>query len=90
MREDEQFERRLKAALKTRPIIDQAKGVLVGVQCESPEAAFAELKYVSERHNLKLSKVAAALVEYAAGHDVEDPELAALVHQQWGNRVTRC
>ena len=91
MRQDDaQFERRLEAALKSRPVIDLAKGVLVGTQCESPEAAFAELKYVSEQHCLKLSKVAEALVEFAAGREVDDPALADLVRREWGDRIAQC
>jgi AmiR/NasT family two-component response regulator len=91
MRQDEaQFERRLQAALRTRPIIDLAKGVLVGTQCESPEAAFAELKHVSEQNRLKLSKVAEALVEFAAGREVADPALAELVRREWGGRIAQC
>ena len=90
MRQDAQFERRLQAALKTRPIIDLAKGVLVGTQCESPEAAFAELKYVSEQNGLKLSKLAEALVEFAAGREVDDPALADLVRREWGDRIAQC
>ncbi|MGN6130763.1 MAG: ANTAR domain-containing protein [Nocardioidaceae bacterium] len=91
MRQDEvQFERRLRAAMKSRPIIDQAKGVLIGTQCESPEAAFAELKYVSEQHNLKVATVAEAVVEFAAGREVPDPTLADLVRREWGSRLARC
>lgn len=91
MRQDDtQFERRLQAALKSRPIIDLAKGVLVGTQCETPEAAFAELKHVSEQNNLKVAQVAKAVVEYAAGREVPDPTLADLVRREWGNRLARC
>ena len=88
--DDAQFERRLRAAMKSRPIIDLAKGVLVGLRCESPEAAFAELKYVSDLHQVKISKVAEALVELAAGRDFEDRELAELVRREWGNRIPQC
>lgn len=88
--DDQQFERRLQAAARTRPIIDLAKGVLVGTQCESPEAAFAELKHVSEQNQLKVSKVAEALVDFAAGREVPDRALADLVRRQWGNRIAQC
>jgi AmiR/NasT family two-component response regulator len=91
MREDEkQFEGRVAAALKTRPIIDQAKGVLVGARCESPDAAFAELKYVAEQNGFKVSAVAAALVDFAAGRDVPDPRLADVINKEWGKRLSHC
>ena len=90
MRDDVQFEQRLAAAQKTRPTIDQAKGILIGVRCETPDAAFAELKYVSEAHCLKVIAVASALVDMAAGRDVEDPTLAAVIRKEWGDSLLRC
>jgi hypothetical protein len=90
MRDDEAFERRLAAALKTRPVIDQAKGILIGVHCETPEAAFAELKYVSEESCVKVAELAAALVDMAAGRDIEDQRLAEVVRKEWGDRLPGC
>ena len=90
MRDDAAFERRLAAAMKTRPVIDQAKGILIGVHCETPEAAFAELKYVSEQSCVKVSELAAALVEMAAGREIDDARLAKVVRAEWGNRLPQC
>jgi AmiR/NasT family two-component response regulator len=84
------FETRLAAAQKTRPAIDQAKGVLVGTRCESPEAAFAELKYVSESNHFKVVTVAAALVDFAAGREVDDPALAEVIRREWGQSLSKC
>ncbi len=90
MRDDEQFEGRLAAALKTRPIIDQAKGILVGLRCESPDAAFAELKQVAERNGVKVNVLAAALVELAAGRQIADAALAGVVRREWGDWLPAC
>lgn len=86
----EVFEMRLAAAQKTRPAIDLAKGVLVGTRCESPEAAFAELKYISESNHVKVADLAAALVDFAAGRDVEDRALAEVVRREWGDSLSKC
>lgn len=90
MRNDTEFDDRLAAALKTRPTIDQAKGILVGARCETPEAAFAELKYVSELHRLKVSALAGALVDMAAGREVTDEQLEQVIRKEWGNLLPKC
>lgn len=90
MRNDAEFDDRLAAALKTRPTIDQAKGILVATRCETPEAAFAELKYVSELHRIKVSALAAALVDLAAGRELEDDQLARVIQKEWGGVLPRC
>jgi AmiR/NasT family two-component response regulator len=53
----------LRAALETRPVIDQAKGILVGHHHCTPEDAFAMLAEASQRSNRKLRDVAQAIVE---------------------------
>jgi hypothetical protein len=40
--DEHEFEPRIEPVPKTRPIIDQAKGVLAAVRCKTPEAAFVE------------------------------------------------
>lgn len=90
MRQDEAFEHRLAAALKTRPVIDQAKGVLVCMRCETPDAAFAELKHVSENNKLKVNTLAAALVDIAAGRHVQDAMLTRIIEKEWGDLLPRC
>jgi AmiR/NasT family two-component response regulator len=55
----------LRAALATRPVIDQAKGILVAQLGCSPEAAFELLLLASQRDNRKVREIARAIVEGA-------------------------
>jgi len=55
----------LQQALDSRPIIEQAKGILMGERRCSAEEAFAVLAKISLHANRKLSDVATALVEQA-------------------------
>jgi AmiR/NasT family two-component response regulator len=55
----------LRAALRTRPVIDQARGILIAAHGCTPEEAFAMLAEASQRDNRKLRDVAAAVVENA-------------------------
>jgi AmiR/NasT family two-component response regulator len=55
----------LKAALTSRPIIDQAKGILIAERGCSPEEAFAMLSSASQRDNRKVRDIAKALVDGA-------------------------
>lgn len=77
------FERHLSAALATRPVIEQAKGVLAGLRRETPEQAFAELRYVSQRHNVKLNALANAVVLMASGQTTRDVKLRKVIWQEW-------
>ncbi len=86
----EKFQGQLEAALVTRPLIEQAKGVLIGTRCETPEQAFAELQHASQNHNVKLNLLAAALVDLACGRSVEDPGLARIVQDEWGQALAQC
>ena len=81
---DEDFEAHLNAALVTRPTIEQAKGVLVTLRCATPDQAFAELRHASQTHNVKLRRLAEALVETASGRTPDDPELRKVIWQEWG------
>lgn len=83
----DEFESHLDAALVTRPVIEQAKGVLVLARRSTPEQAYAELRHASQQHNVKLNAVAAALVQVASGRSVGDPLLRKVVWQQWGDVV---
>jgi GAF domain-containing protein len=56
----------LQAALSSRPVIDQAIGILRSRSGETAEEAFARLRQISQTEHRKLSEVAAALVEEAA------------------------
>jgi hypothetical protein len=68
----EDFERHLEAALRTRPVIEQAKGILGGYRRQSPQKAFDELVRASQQHNVRLVELAAAVVAVVAGEDVDD------------------
>ena len=83
----DEFEEQLDAALVTRPVIEQAKGVLVLARQATPDQAFAELRHASQHHNVKLNALAAALVEVASGRTPPDPLLRKIVWQQWGDVV---
>ncbi len=53
----------LRTALSSRSVIDQAIGIVMAQQRGTPEQAFAALRTISQRHNIKLRVVAAELVE---------------------------
>lgn len=55
----------LRDALDTRPVIDQAKGMLIAQHGCSAEEAFRMLSSASQRENRKLRDVAAAMVRGA-------------------------
>jgi GAF domain-containing protein len=63
----EALSRNLTAALETRGVIEQAKGVLVATLRISPDEAFEELRRRSQRENRKLNDLAAEIVADAAG-----------------------
>ena len=52
----------LRRALKTRPVIEQAKGILMAERKCDEDAAFAALRTMSQNSNVPLSEVAAAVV----------------------------
>jgi len=53
----------LRRAMRTRGIIEQAKGMLAQRLGCTPEEAFAHLSRLSQEHNLRLSELAARLVD---------------------------
>jgi AmiR/NasT family two-component response regulator len=55
----------LRAALATRPVIDQAKGILMAQHRCSPERAFELLTEASQRDNRKVSDLAGEIVASA-------------------------
>jgi GAF domain-containing protein len=55
--------RQMQAAMESRAVIEQAKGVIMGERRCTPDEAFAILNKVSQDSNRKLREVAAALVE---------------------------
>ncbi|WP_006246903.1 GAF and ANTAR domain-containing protein [Mycolicibacterium tusciae] len=57
---------RLQAALATRPVIDQAIGLIRGRTGRTVEDAFAHLRAISQAEHRKLADVAAQMVDEAA------------------------
>jgi GAF domain-containing protein len=55
----------LAEAMKNRAVIEQAKGVLIGAEGISEDAAFAVLVKASQRENVKLREIARRIVENA-------------------------
>jgi two-component system, response regulator / RNA-binding antiterminator len=55
----------LRAALASRPVIDQAKGILIATHGCSPEDAFDMLCAASQRSNRKLRDIARDVVRSA-------------------------
>jgi hypothetical protein len=53
----------LRIALSSRSVIDQALGIVMAQQRGTPEQAFAALRTISQRRNIKLRVVAAELVK---------------------------
>jgi len=68
----------LRRAMETRPVIDQAHGVLMAAYRCTPPAAWNVLVAVSQHANVKLHKVAAALVESTQGEPLPEPLSSAL------------
>jgi hypothetical protein len=56
---------RLRAQLETMPVIEQAKGILIAQTGCSPEEAFALLRQASQRSNVRVSELAASIVDRA-------------------------
>jgi AmiR/NasT family two-component response regulator len=55
----------LQTALSTRPVIDQAIGLLRGRSGRSAEDAFAQLRAISQTEHRKLAEVAQRIVDEA-------------------------
>jgi AmiR/NasT family two-component response regulator len=53
----------LRTALSSRSVIDQAIGIIIGIQHCPPETAFDVLRTVSQNRNIPLRQVAADLVD---------------------------
>ncbi|HET9254745.1 MAG TPA: GAF and ANTAR domain-containing protein [Pseudonocardiaceae bacterium] len=53
----------LRIALSSRSVIDQAIGIVMAQQRCDPDEAFATLRTISQRRNIKLRDIAAELVE---------------------------
>ena len=84
------FQDELTSTLVTRPLIEQAKGVLVMARCATPEQALDELRAVSHAHDVRLRELACALVSTASGRTPRDPELRKVVWHAWGRMLQNC
>ena len=56
---------RLLAKLETMPVIEQAKGILIAQTGCTPEEAFDMLRRASQRSNVRVSELAAGIVDRA-------------------------
>ncbi len=56
----------LQSALRTRPVIDQAIGILRSRSGAAAQEAFDTLRQLSQHQHVKLAEVAARIVEEAA------------------------
>jgi GAF domain-containing protein len=63
----------LRASLATRPVIDQALGIIIARENCSQAAAFAILRNASQNSNTKLRDLAARVVAGATGEPVQPP-----------------
>ncbi|WSV73393.1 GAF and ANTAR domain-containing protein [Streptomyces anulatus] len=63
----EEFAADLEAALRSRTVIDQAIGVIVGQQRCTPEKAFDVLRTASQHRNIKLRELCAELISSITG-----------------------
>ena len=72
----------LREAVASHEVGGQATGVLVGLRGIDPEAAWDVLRRTSQHHNIKVMRIASALVSLAAGEvDVTDPAAAEVARQ---------
>ena len=87
MSQQDAFEEQLQQALHTRPVIEQAKGMLVALRGQTASEAFETLRGASQRHNVRLQRLAVALVELGSGGRVDDAFVHAAVSDCLGRPV---
>jgi two-component system, response regulator / RNA-binding antiterminator len=63
----------LRAALQTRPVIDQAKGMLIAEHGCSPDEAFEMISHASQRENRKVRDIAKAMIDNAQNDSSPPP-----------------
>ncbi len=64
----------LREAMASRPMIDVAKGIVMGARRCSADEAFAELRRISSHHNIKIVELSRALVRHIEGAAPTNPE----------------
>ena len=67
------LEGQLRDALSVRAVIDQAIGMIAGLQHCTAADAFNILRETSQRRNIKLALVAAEIIETISGHRYQPP-----------------
>jgi ANTAR domain len=87
---DDPFEDQLSSALVARPTLEQAKGILAGLRCLTPDEAFDEIRAAARVHGVGLQDLAAALVRVASGEEVEDALLRKVIWQEWREVLSDC
>jgi two-component system, response regulator / RNA-binding antiterminator len=68
----------LRAALESRPVIDQAKGMLIAEHGCSPDEAFEMLSHASQRANRKVRDIAKAMVDGGQGNESPHTQCGSL------------
>jgi len=63
---------RLQARLETMPVIEQAKGILMAQHRCGPDEAFDLLRRASQSANIRVSVLAAQIVEQIASDEPQD------------------
>jgi len=69
---------RLRAQLETMPVIEQAKGILIAQTGCSPDEAFTLLRQASQRSNVRVSELAASIVDRAVTKGRSSPAVPGL------------
>jgi serine phosphatase RsbU (regulator of sigma subunit) len=78
----------VRAAMRNRAVIEQAKGVLVERLAVGPDEAFDQLVRLSQRSNVKLVEVAASIVGTTAP-DPQAGQVTELVDEEMREHVAR-
>ncbi len=78
------FEARLESALVTRPVIEQAKGVLVLLRRQPPSDSWEELRGAAETSDVLLQDLAGALVNVASNGIATPGPAYDAVMRTWG------
>ncbi|MGW5132669.1 GAF and ANTAR domain-containing protein [Streptomyces sp. NPDC004135] len=71
----EAFADQMQTAMRSRGVIDQAMGVVMGQRGCTADEAFAILRSASQHRNLKLRDLCTELITNLTGHRPDDPDL---------------
>jgi hypothetical protein len=72
---------RLHARLQTMPVIEQAKGIIMGQSGCGPEEAFDLLRQASQQANVKVNVLAARMIEHVASGGRGDKAVPIVLRQ---------